>query len=242
MAATINGSSISANTLAQGLWYAIEQCGVLLSNAVNLYEQAQFASAVSLALLANEEFGKSRNLLDLWDEAEKGNSISTAAVQEAMHPKTRVHQKKQAAALVGLSAGVAMGTEIGSLLHQLARSLKEIRDARIAKGEQAENLRDELLADPRVQQLAEALKNARERVLYVDFDSSNRAWLRPRDAFGTEVKELAWLVIVQVRNIYANVPGNLLQGTHGAKLAMELNSWAARPVLPSVPEEGQHWN
>jgi hypothetical protein len=133
-----------------------------------------------------------------------------------------------------------MGTEIGRLLNDLGRRLNEIREARIAKGEQAENLRDELLADPRVKQLAEAMKNARERSLYVDFDPSHSAWLCPRDAFGTEVKELAWLVITQVGNIYANLPGNLLRGTHGPKLAEELNSWATRPALPSLPELSPH--
>ena len=105
------GSSVSAGTLAYGLWYAIEQCGCLLSDAVQLYEKARFPTTIALTLLANEEFGKSRNLLALWDQAEKGNSITAADVENAVHPKKNVHQKKQAAALVSLTAGVARGTE-----------------------------------------------------------------------------------------------------------------------------------
>src|SRR5713226_1824142 len=132
MATFVKGSSVSSRALVQGLWCAIEQCGELLSDAVRLYEQGRFPTAISLALLANEELGKSRNLLDLWDEAGKGKSISAAEVGEAVHPKKKVHQAKQAAALGAVSAGVAMGTEIGRLLSDLGRRLNEIREARIA--------------------------------------------------------------------------------------------------------------
>jgi hypothetical protein len=115
---------------------------------------------------------------------------------------------------VSLTSGLATKTEIGRLLDVLSRSLEQIRDARIAKGQPAENLRDELLADQRVPQLAEEMKNTRERVLYVDFDESNSGWVVPQSAFGSEVKELAWLLIAQVSNSYSLLRKNLLTGTH----------------------------
>jgi AbiV family abortive infection protein len=241
MAGTNASATVTDVMLAHGVWYAIEQCGLLLCDALKLYEQVQFPTAISLALLANEEFGKSRNLLDLWDDMEKGNSVTAAQVEDAVRAKQQVHQVKQAAALVGISAGVARNTEIGSLLYDLAQKLIAIRKTLIANNQPAEDLRPQLLADPDAKKLARAMKKAREQVLYVDFDPVRGTWLRPRDAFGTEVKELAWLVITQVRNIYVNFPENLLRGKHSPKLAAELSSWTARPALLSVEEPSPWW-
>jgi AbiV family abortive infection protein len=234
MTAMNKGSSVSAVTLVYGLWYAIEQCGVLLNDAVQLFERASFPTALALALLANEELGKSIRLLNLWEQIENGNPITSADVEDAVRSKKNVHQQKQRAALAESMTAGAGGTEIGRLLAELIRSSTQMRDARFANGEPAENLRAELLADPRMEKLARNLNDARKRVLYVNFDSSSGAWSRPRDEFGTEVKALASWMIFQVSNSYANYPSNLLQGTRRPKLAAELNSWPARPALPWV--------
>jgi hypothetical protein len=166
--------------------------------------------------------------------------VSARDVTNAVRPK-KAHQQKQIAALVSITAGIAMGTEIGRLLYALGQKLRQIRSDGIAKGEQAENLRDKLLADPRVSQLAEKMKDAREDVLYVDFDESCNSWLRPRTAFGIEVKELAWLLIIGVKNSSSELPEKILNGTYGPPLAEELNSWSARPTIPLVPEPDPFW-
>jgi AbiV family abortive infection protein len=58
--------SVSADVLLKGGWYSIEECGRLLRSAVTLYSNKEYASGVALALLAREELGRYRILLELW--------------------------------------------------------------------------------------------------------------------------------------------------------------------------------
>jgi AbiV family abortive infection protein len=225
-------ASVSRQELAHGLWYTIEHSGQFLSDAITLFNQKRYLTALLLAVFSNEELGKARRLHDLWDKADKGKSISAAQVKDAIRPKG-AHQLKQEAALAtSLTSGPATGTEIGRLLRELGLQLKRIHDERIAKGQPAEDLSDVLLSDPRLGQLADELKKARERILYVDFSEAT-GWLRPLDAFGAEIKDLSLLLIAQVQNNYSNYPPNLLKG--GSRLASDLNSWSARPDVPTLP-------
>lgn len=72
------------------VWYAFEQAGFLLGSAVTLFDAGQCATAVGLALLAHEELGKHRILVDLWWETQtKGAQLSVGKIQKAYesHPE-----------------------------------------------------------------------------------------------------------------------------------------------------------
>lgn len=75
---------VNPNILLQGPWYCLEQCGLLLQAAVTLFEAQQYPTAAALALLAHEELGKYRILIDLWWETtEKGAKLGMREVRDA---------------------------------------------------------------------------------------------------------------------------------------------------------------
>jgi hypothetical protein len=49
---------VSERVLLEGAWFALEQSGILLRDAVTLYERASPVTAVGLAMLAREEMAK----------------------------------------------------------------------------------------------------------------------------------------------------------------------------------------
>jgi hypothetical protein len=51
---------VVAPVLLKGAWYPLEQCGRLLSDAVALYRQKSYSTAVALAMIGREELGKYR--------------------------------------------------------------------------------------------------------------------------------------------------------------------------------------
>ena len=56
---------VTANFLLEGAYYALEQCGLLLRDAVQLYNGSSYATAVVLAAFAREELGREKILLAL---------------------------------------------------------------------------------------------------------------------------------------------------------------------------------
>jgi len=241
---------VSESTLAQGVWYALENCGSLLVDAVERFNNGRLSTALALSLVAAEEFGKSRGLLSLWDlKAEKSRGVITAEeVREIVRPKKKSHEKKQALALVGITSGLAIGTEIGDIMVELSKFLVDLRENKIRRGEPAESLLDDLLMHPLVPSLVSAMAKARERVLYVDLRADGTGWERPFDAFGPLMKELVSMVLSQVYGNYTSVclnlkPENLRLHSLNSRpnLANALESWSVRPELPKLPLQKAHW-
>jgi AbiV family abortive infection protein len=85
-------SVLRIDDLLKGAWLARVQCGVLLRDAVTLNEAGGYPSAVTLALFAHEELGKSSMLLDLWMQAEKTGAPSDS---KAVICGLRDHEEKQ---------------------------------------------------------------------------------------------------------------------------------------------------
>jgi AbiV family abortive infection protein len=86
---------IDEDGLLKGAWYALEQAGILIDDAVTLYDKDDWSTAVGLALLGREELGKSRILRDLAKEA-TGRSVLVSEVQAACNK----HKAKQAKAIL----------------------------------------------------------------------------------------------------------------------------------------------
>src|SRR5437867_12539698 len=92
---------ISEQLLLEGAWYSFEQCGILLRDAVALYERGSHSTAVGLALLAREEMGKARILLDLWrDVVNRGRKVSAAEVRRKLDDHEEKQRKGQISAVV----------------------------------------------------------------------------------------------------------------------------------------------
>ncbi len=76
--------AIAPDVLLKGAWFSMEQSGLLLRDAVILYEAKSYASAAGLALLAREETGKYRILFDLWCKvAVEGEKLTEGDVRAA---------------------------------------------------------------------------------------------------------------------------------------------------------------
>ena len=61
---------VTSAVLLKGAWYALEQCGSLLRDAVLLYRAKAYPSAVALAMIGREELGKHRMLLEEWRKSQ----------------------------------------------------------------------------------------------------------------------------------------------------------------------------
>src|SRR6266567_6412614 len=68
---------VAAPVLLRGAWYSLEQCGRLLSDAIVLYREKSYSSAVALAMIGREELGKYRMLLDEWRKSEATGKYPT---------------------------------------------------------------------------------------------------------------------------------------------------------------------
>jgi len=76
---------ISADDLVRGGWYALEQGGHLLNDAVELFDLRRDATAVALAMLGREEVGKAQILFRLADEAASGREVDVAEIETTDH-------------------------------------------------------------------------------------------------------------------------------------------------------------
>ena len=75
---------VTSEYLLKGAIYALEQCGLLLVDAVSLIDQKSYSSAVVLAAFAREELGRSRILIDFFNKTIKNEkSITVKEINKA---------------------------------------------------------------------------------------------------------------------------------------------------------------
>src|SRR3990172_12736091 len=73
---------VTPEYLLEGAMYALEQCGILLRDALTLYKSGAYASAIVLAAFAREELGRAQIVLALRKRiVEKGESVTVEAVR-----------------------------------------------------------------------------------------------------------------------------------------------------------------
>jgi len=68
-----NAVEVTAQFLFEGAVYALQHSGTLLRDAVNLYEQGAYPSAIVLALFGREELGKFVILRDYYENMASGD-------------------------------------------------------------------------------------------------------------------------------------------------------------------------
>jgi AbiV family abortive infection protein len=74
---------VTADFLLKGYALALEQCGLLLRDAVQLYRIKSYANAVVLAAFAREELGRSQILLGLWRKRLGGSPVTIGDIENA---------------------------------------------------------------------------------------------------------------------------------------------------------------
>lgn len=202
---------LTRRLVMEGAWYALEQCGKLLLDAVLLYREDRFASAVGLTMVARDELGKYRLLLDLWNQTSGGNPVE--------YTLREMHVKKQELAAMSATLGEGDGDDRVAKFNamtQLAWGSDEFRSA-------FESLGD-----------ASSRKNDRERAFYVD--PCDGGWARPCETF---TQRRAERLIADAQNDYRvqsdpiNRKINFQERRPGLHEALE--AWTSKPELPEMP-------
>lgn len=118
---------VTAQYLVEGAFYAAEQCGFLLRDAVVLYNRKAYASAVVLAAFAREELGRSRILRDLHRKMVKdGQAVTIKDIQN----KCQDHVTKQQWAQLSITQRFSGDEGLGRLLRTRARTVPKVKRSR----------------------------------------------------------------------------------------------------------------
>jgi AbiV family abortive infection protein len=212
------GATVSPDLLLHRAWYALEQCGLLLCHAVVLYEEEGYPTAASLALLAHEELGKFKILLDLWRSALKGQPPTVDDVPSACE----VHEQKQRKGQGGVSIYVQGGTKFAELV-QKAQDRTNPDHAK-ARREFDRIIMKKLKSQP------DQRAKLREQGFYVDLDETGTDWRLPRDIG----RECAYRCIDEALGDYFTILNNFsieILKYEEPQLESALAGWSEKPEL-----------
>jgi AbiV family abortive infection protein len=213
---------VRADVLLRGAWYAVEQSGLLLENAINLYSTKAYASAVLLALLAHEELGKCNILLDLWRNASGGADVSVEEVQRACDD----HVEKQRQGQLSITYRSKNGGGFANLLQE--RSKAQAGTPEYAELDKQARKIDDLKA----KRTPGERHSNRMRAMYVDLNDMGTDWSRPH----LLPQEEATSCLTDAINDYSVKQDGLTQldilRTSDPELATAISGWNDRPALP----------
>jgi AbiV family abortive infection protein len=105
-------ASVTPRYLLEGAAYALEQCGLLLRDANVLYRNGSYASAVALALFAQEELGRWKMLRDLRRKVLDGERLTIKEIQDHCGD----HVRKQRAGMMSTTMRADSDSGLGKLL------------------------------------------------------------------------------------------------------------------------------
>ena len=214
--------SVAPQHLLSGVWFALEQCGYLLSDAIALFDRGSHASAVALALLAREELGRYRILLELWHRAADGKAVSVDEVRRACEDHV-TKQRRAQMSIVYRAGGPGGLTDIIDRRIRARPGTPEFQQA----DEQLKQC-DEL----KLKRTPANRHSTRMRAMYVDISDDGTGWNRPTAMTEGEAKDC----LVDAVNDYA-VQVNKLNEFATLRaldppLALALEDWRDKPPLP----------
>ncbi len=169
---------ITARVLLEGSWYCLEQCGILLRDAVILHDRGSLSTAIGLAMLAREEMGKARILLGLWRDAEnQGRGVAADELRDKLDDHEAKQQMAQVSELwtageIGTPSG---DTEVAKLLRIITLSGHEASER-----EAAQQKLDEL-GKKRRKRTPTDRHTMRMKAIYVDLNETGTSWSRPSE-------------------------------------------------------------
>jgi AbiV family abortive infection protein len=163
-----NETSLTPDVLLLGSLYALEQCGLLLTDASALIEQSRYPTGAAVALLAREELGRSRILLELWRTSVGGTPITRQQVGD----KCQDHVRKQQRAQLSLTYRTQRGDQLDTILRERLHSPAGSPEREAAQ----EKLR--LLDERRAKRQPHERHGKRMAALYVDL-MPDGTWSRP---------------------------------------------------------------
>jgi AbiV family abortive infection protein len=216
---------LTPSVLLKGAWYSLEQCGLLLSDAVFLYRDKRHSIALALAMIGREELGKHRAFIEEWEKAETTGKYPTVDDIQAL---CLDHADKQRQAMLSVAIRTEGPSSLGAAMRTLTRH----------KPGDPEYQQARELIEAATKALAKRLPNdrhdARMRALYVDLEDSGSDWSRPSEQPHEEVRR----ALEDLANDYVGQtvrvdPDALAERSDGKLLAAALEAWDERPALPA---------
>src|SRR5437773_8057432 len=125
---TKNTPAVTVDYLTDGAYYALEQCGILLRDAVAAYGRDSYGSAIAFAAFAREELGKSRLLEAFAKRVASGQTMTVGAIRAACDD----HEEKQRQAALSVELYGTEGSTIDRALRTKTRADPQSREAREA--------------------------------------------------------------------------------------------------------------
>lgn len=211
---------VTAQFLLEGAVYALQHSGTLMRDAVTLYDQSSYPSAVVLAMFGREELGKFIILRGYFEEVTAGETVSLNRIKQ----KCSDHIKKQNRAILSIvlrgSSGLVRGSSPpGSRAFEKA-------EAKVKK-----------MAARKMSEIPHQRHKLRLSSLYVEPSEDGLGWLRPQQ----QDKEEALNEIMEAVNDYSSAYDHLVRGNDDPNVMLTaFQAWADRPQLlepvwPSLP-------
>jgi AbiV family abortive infection protein len=160
---------VTAETLLQGAWYALEQAGRLLQSAAVVADNCDPITGAVLAMFAREELGRSNILRTLAARMKAGELLDARDVKDACDD----HVRKQSASAFSTTLRTKPPSGIDGALRKMLSSAPGSPDWESAKG------------------VADVATNAKRKhnplsrhalrtsSLYVDINDTGLGWQRP---------------------------------------------------------------
>jgi AbiV family abortive infection protein len=168
--------TVTPQYLLRGSALALEQCGLLLRDAVCLYQNRSFASAVVLAAFAREELGRYGILRDFRRDLLDGSPVTIEQIKQACDN----HVTKQREGMVSSTLSWDRDSRIEKLT-----LVRRTHHPHTQEWEDAEAEMNEIMKrkDRRTPNDRHEL---REKALYVEPKASGVDWNRPADMSAME--------------------------------------------------------
>lgn len=210
--------------LVKGAIYALEQCGLLLVDAVTLIDKKSYSSAVVLAAFAREELGRSEILINFFDVVvKKGQAVMIEEINNAC----KNHIEKQKWGQLSTIFRFQNDSKGGKLM------LRRIELSRLGKF-QSEEYKE---IETKVAEMMERIRRrtpsdrhrARAEALYVQPTYDGSDWNIPKKVS----PEFARNFVADTSGDYALLRQILEPGTSSnAEFTGELLKWIDKPEIP----------
>ncbi|HWO01246.1 MAG TPA: AbiV family abortive infection protein [Blastocatellia bacterium] len=161
--------TVTAETLLQGAWYAMEQAGRLLEGAAVVADNGDAITGAVLAMFAREELGRSNILRTLADRVKAGEAFDEKDVRDACDD----HVRKQSSGAVSTTLRTEPPSGIDSALRKLLSSAPSSAEWKTAK-----QVAD-LATSAKRKHNPKTRHAMRTSSLYVDLNDTGRGWRRP---------------------------------------------------------------
>ncbi len=215
---------VTTQYLVKGALYALEQCGILLADAVVLINKKSYSSAVVLAAFAREELGRCRILINFFDAIVKKRQVVTL---EDINKACKKHVVKQKWGQLSTSLRFQNDSQAGKLMLERMKLLQS--------GQQLSKRYKEI--ETKVAEIMEKIRKrtpddrhrARAKALYVEPNNSGSGWNIPKKISS----EFAFNFIADASSDYT-ILGQILDPSTSsdAEFTEELLKCRDRPKIP----------